>query len=168
LYKIRRCFNFVLDNFMIIFTPEFICMKRILFLVIIFLFSVRLFSEERQIQISQLPEKSQLIISSYFKDYSIISVVVEKRASLTQYEVLFSDGDKIQFNKEGKWTEIKCNKHAVPDNFVPYKIKEVISTSFSENYVTEIEHDDKLYEIVLDNKIELTFNSSCRLIDIDK
>lgn len=153
---------------MIIFTSELTCMKKTIFLVLALVFSVPLFSEERQIQISQLPEKSQLIVSNYFKDHSIISVTLEKRVSLIQYEVLFSDGDEIQFNKVGKWTEIKCIKHPVPDNFVPNKIKEVLDTSFPENYVKEIEHDDKLYEIVLDNKIELTFNSSCRLIDIDK
>src|SRR5574344_123051 len=144
------------------------CMKKIIFLVIIFLFSVRLFAEERQIQFSQLPEKSQLMISSYFKDHSIISIVIEKRVSLIQYEVVFSDEDKIQFNNEGKWTEIKCIKHAVPNDFVPGKIKEVLDKCFPDNYVKEIEHDAKLYEIVLDNKIQLTCKSSCRLIEVDK
>ena len=50
---------------------------------------------------------------------------------------------------------------------VPEKIRAYVGSEFPGRKVMRIEHDGKLFDILLDNGYELTFNSSYRLIDID-
>ena len=64
-------------------------------------------------------------------------------------------------------TECECTKEPVPDILIPSKIRTFIKKEFPENDIMRIEHDSKLYEIILDDGTELSFNSSYRLIDID-
>ena len=73
----------------------------------------------------------------------------------------------MQFAKDGTFTECECTKGAVPDMLVPSKIRSFVAREFPDRTVVRIEHDSKLYEVVLDNGVELCFNSSFRLIDID-
>ncbi len=120
------------------------------------------------IQADQLPAKSQKIIEKCFEGKMIESCKLEKRASLTQYEVVFVNGDKLQFAKNGNCTEVKCKKHAVPDMLVPSRIREYMGNYYPEREIRSIEHDSKLYEVILDDKAELTFNSSFRLISLEK
>ena len=42
------------------------------------------------------------------------------------------------------------------------------NVTYPDAFIKEVEHDDRLYEIILSNGFELTFNSSLKLIDIDK
>lgn len=120
------------------------------------------------ITVDKLPSKAQKVIETCFKDIEIEKCVIEKRATLMQYEVGFGNGDKLQFAKNGNCTEVRCNEHAVPAQLIPARIREYMTNYYPEREIRSIEHDGKLYEIVLDDKAELTFNSSFRLISIEK
>lgn len=124
-------------------------------------------AEDVEIQFDQLPEKAQKVVQKAFPDTRIKKVEMERRASLIQYEVKLAGGIKLQFNKDGKFTECECTKSAVPDMLVPEKIRAYVGSEFPGRKVMRIEHDGKLFDILLDNGYELTFNSSYRLIDID-
>lgn len=124
-------------------------------------------AEDVEIQFDQLPEKAQKVVQQAFPDTRIKKVEMERRASLIQYEVKLAGGIKLQFNKDGKFTECECTKSAVPDMLVPEKIRAYVGSEFPGRKVMRIEHDGKLFDILLDNGYELTFNSSYRLIDID-
>ena len=50
---------------------------------------------------------------------------------------------------------------------VPQKIRSYLGDEFPDRKVMRIEHEGKLFDIMLDNGYELTFNSSYRLVDID-
>ena len=41
------------------------------------------------------------------------------------YDVIFTNGDKLEFDKKGVWTEVNCKYSAVPVAVVPDAIKEV-------------------------------------------
>ena len=124
-------------------------------------------SEDVEIQFDHPPEKAQKVVQKAFPDTRIKKVEMERRASLIQYEVKLAGGIKLQFNKDGKFTECECTKSAVPDMLVPEKIRAYVGSEFPGRKVMRIEHDGKLFDILLDNGYELTFNSSYRLIDID-
>ena len=143
-------------------------MKRLLFIILTLMLAAPVFAEDYEISFDKLPEKAQKIVLKAFPDNKIKKVEMERRASLTQYEVKLSDGVKMQFAKDGTFTECECTKGAVPDILIPSKIRTFLAKEFPGRTVTRIEHDSKLYEIVLDNGIELCFNSSFRLIDIDR
>ena len=50
---------------------------------------------------------------------------------------------------------------------IPEKIRTYVGKEFPGREIRRIEHDNKLFEVTLDNKYELSFNSAYRLIDID-
>lgn len=142
-------------------------MRKILYTLLALMLAVPVAAEDVEIQFDQLPEKAQKVVQKAFPDTRIKKVEMERRASLIQYEVKLAGGIKLQFNKDGKFTECECTKSAVPDMLVPEKIRAYVGSEFPGHKVMRIEHDGKLFDILLDNGYELTFNSSYRLIDID-
>ena len=56
----------------------------------------------------------------------------------------------------------------MPEILIPARIKEFMAQEFPGREIRRYEHDSKLYELLLDNGDELSFNSSFRLIDIDR
>ena len=143
-------------------------MKRILYTLLALILCVPMMAEDIEISPEQLPQKAQSIISKAFPDTKIKKANIERRASLIQYEVKLEGGVKLQFRKDGSLTECECTKEPVPDILIPSKIRTFIKKEYPESNIMRIEHDSKLYEIDLDDGIELSFNSSYRLIDIDR
>ena len=125
-------------------------------------------AEDSEIAFDKLPEKAQKVVLKAFPDVTVKKVEMERRASLIQYEVKMAGGAKLQFSKDGSLTECECTKGAVPDVLVPAKIREILAKEFPGREIRRFEHDSKLYELLLDNGDELSFNSSYRLIDIDR
>ena len=142
-------------------------MRKILYTLLALMLTVPVAAEDVEIQFDQLPEKAQKVVQKAFPDTKIKKVEMERRASLIQYEVKLAGGIKMQFNKDGKFTECECTKSAVPDMLVPQKIRSYLGDEFPDRKVMRIEHEGKLFDIMLDNGYELTFNSSYRLVDID-
>ena len=142
-------------------------MRKILYTLLALMLAVPVAAEDVEIQFDQLPEKAQKVVQKAFPDTRIKKVEMERRASLIQYEVKLAGGIKLQFNKDGKFTECECTKSAVPDMLVPEKIRAYVGGEFPDRKVMRIEHEGKLFDIMLDNGYELTFNSSYRLVDID-
>lgn len=125
-------------------------------------------ADKTEIAFEKLPEKSQKIVRQAYPDVKVKKVEIERRASLIQYEVKMTGGTKLQFSKDGSLTECECTKEAVPAILIPAKIKEFMAKEFPDREIRRFEHDSKLYELLLDNGDELSFNSSFRLIDIDR
>ena len=142
-------------------------MRRILLPILAILLCIPVMAEDIEIKPEQLPEKSQQIIAKAFPDAKIKKANIEKRASLMQYEVKISGGVKLQFSKDGTFTECDCTDSYVPEILIPQKIRTVIDREFPGRKVKRIEHDSKIYELTLDNGDELSFNRSYKLIDID-
>jgi hypothetical protein len=142
-------------------------MRKFLCTLLALMMVLPMAAEDSEIAFDKLPEKAQKVVQKAFPDTRIKKVEMERRASLIQYEVKLAGGIKLQFNKDGKFTECECTKSAVPDMLVPEKIRAYVGSEFPGRKVMRIEHDGKLFDILLDNGYELTFNSSYRLIDID-
>lgn len=143
-------------------------MRKLLLSVLALMLVLPMAAEDVEITFDKLPEKAQKIVQKAFPDTKVKKVVMERRASLMQYEVKLSGGVKMQFSKDGTFTECECTKGSVPDVLVPGKIREFIAKEFPDREIRRLEHDSKLFEILLDNGDELSFNSSYRLIDIDR
>lgn len=136
-------------------------------MVLALVLAVSVYAEDVEIQFEQLPEKAQKAVLKAFPDTRIKKVEMERRASLMQYEVKLAGGIKMQFSKEGNFTECECTQGSVPSVLIPEKIRTYVGKEFPGREIRRIEHDNKLFEVTLDNKYELSFNSAYRLIDID-
>ena len=142
-------------------------MRKFLFAVVALMLAMPVVAEDIEMTFGQLPEKARKIVTKAFPDTKIKKVEMERRASLIQYEVKLSGGIKLQFSKDGTFTECDCTDSYVPEILIPQKIRTVIDREFPGRKVKRIEHDSKIYELTLDNGDELSFNMSYKLIDID-
>lgn len=142
-------------------------MRKFVYTLLALILTMPVAAEDIEISFDQLPEKARNIITKAFPDTKIKKVEMERRASLMQYEVKLSGGIKMQFSKDGAFTECECTKGSVPDILIPSRIRAFIAKEFPGKEIRRFEHDSKLYEILLDNGYELSFNGAYRFIDID-
>lgn len=143
-------------------------MKRLMFTILAMVLVMPVMAEDVEITFDKLPEKAQKVVLKAFPDTKVKKVEMERRASLIQYEVKLQGGIKMQFSKDGTFTECECTKGSVPSVLIPEKIQTFMSSEYAGREIRRYEHDSKLYELLLDNGYELSFNSSYRLIDIDR
>ena len=84
-----------------------------------------------------------------------------------KYDVIFTNGEKIEFDSKGQWTDIECKQSQVPAALVPAAIAAFVKKNYPQAAILKIERDRKTYEVELSNRLELKFDKSFRLIDID-
>ena len=84
-----------------------------------------------------------------------------------KYEVVFVNGEKAEFLKDGSWEKVDCKYSTVSTGIVPQAIKDYVSKHYPEAKILKIERDSKTYEVKLNNQLELEFNKAFQLIDID-
>ena len=135
-------------------------MKKFILILLALITVLPAAAEDVEITFDQLPQKARNIILKAFPDTKIKKVDMERRASLLQYEVKLAGGIKMQFSKDGNFTECECTKGTVPDILIPAKIRAFVAKEFPGRSIRRIEHDNKLFEVLLDNGDELSFNSS--------
>lgn len=116
---------------------------------------------------TQLPEKAQTFLSTYFPEAKISLARKEIDVMELNYDVIFTDGCKVEFDRKGNWTEVDCLTNPLPDAIVPDGIKKVINAQYPEAKVTKIERNHREIDVKLNNRVELTFNKNLQLIDID-
>ena len=99
-------------------------MKKVIFLfVCLFTMSMVVIADtDKPIQIGQLPLKAQTFISNYFKDSKVAMAKQETDLFYKSFDVIFTSGDKLEFDKSGDWTEVKCIKNGVPSQIIPAEI----------------------------------------------
>ena len=115
----------------------------------------------------QLPEKAQTFLSTYFPEAKVSLVRKEIDVMELNYDVIFVDGSKVEFDHKGNWTEVDCLTHPIPSSIVPEAINKVVNAHYPDAQVTKIERDHREIDVTLTNRVELTFNKHLQLIDID-
>lgn len=116
---------------------------------------------------TQLPEKAQTFLSTYFPEAKVSLVRKEIDVMELSYDVIFTDGSKVEFDRKGNWTEVDCLNQPLPSGIVPEAIEKVIRTQYPEAQATKIERDHREFDVKLNNRVELTFNKNMQLVDID-
>ncbi len=129
-------------------------MKKSFLIIVCLLTITGLNARNRNIKI--LPERAQNFIVATFptKTISYIEADRDFDEPLT-YEVKFTDGVDVEFDKGGKWNKIDCGRTPVPLSAIPEGISEYISTHAPQgSFVTEIERIRGGYEVELNNGSE--------------
>lgn len=142
--------------------------KLILLLVCMFtMYTMAMADNDKPISINQLPTKAQTFISTYFKSHKVALVKQETELFYKSFDVVFTNGDKLEFDKTGEWTEVQCRQNEVPTQIIPETIRNYVKTNYPDIQILQIERDKKEYEIKLSNHWEIKFDSQMRVIDID-
>ena len=95
-------------------------------------FSTLMADNDRPVQTSQLPQLAQTFLNKHFKDSKIAMVTSERDWMILdkEYNVIFANGDKIEFDSKGNWENIECRHASVPQHIVPTAITQHISQAF--------------------------------------
>lgn len=148
-------------------------MKRIIQTAVIALvclvtFQVSVHADNNKpISMTQLPSTAQQTIKKYFSNRKVALAKQETDIFEKSYEVVFNNGEKIEFDRRGNWTEIDCKMSSVPAKLVPASITRYVKSTYPGTKILKIEKDTYDYEVKLSNRLEIKFNKSFQVIDID-
>ena len=133
-------------------------MKKLLILIFSLLPFVALADDDRPVSFEELPSAAREFIRKHFPQEKITLATVDREFMDTTYDVIFTDGTKIEFDFSGEWKEIDCRGSFVPAGGLLPEIAAFISDRFPGARVRDIERDRRGYELNLDNHAELRFN----------
>ncbi len=122
---------------------------------------------DRAISKDKLPMTAAKFIADNFANNKISYVKEERDFLEKKFEVVFTDGSKIEFYRNGTWKEIDCRYSEVPAAIVPEQIKNYVKEHYPNEKILQIDQDRHDYEVRLSNRLELTFDKNFNVIDID-
>lgn len=123
---------------------------------------------DRAIDPGQMPARAQSLLRTYFSEMKVALAKVDSEWFETRYEVVLTDGTKLEFDRRGDWAEIACRSVAVPDDLIPEAIRQKVGELYRDVPVMKIERAERRgYEVQLSNRITLKFDAELKLIDID-
>lgn len=143
-------------------------MKRLidtllLALALVVLFPLSADASGKVIPFNGLPTEAQSFIKTHFTNVKVLQITRE----LTEYEVIFADNNKVEFDRSGNWKEVNCRRGAVPESLIPSRILAYIKGNFSSDSVRSIERNTRGYEVKLSSGFELEFDKNCNFKRID-
>lgn len=139
----------------------------VLFVGLFALISVVKADDDKAISVDQLPAQAKQFISQYFSSSKVAVAKMEKDFFDKNYDVIFADGNMVEFNKEGIWKEVDCKYSIVPAAIIPATIQTYVSSNYANAKIVKIDRDKRDYEVKLDSGMKLTFDLKFNLIDID-
>ena len=122
---------------------------------------------DRPISVKDLPEKAQKFLKEHFSERDVSFAKEDPELMHKDYEVVLTDGTKLEFDSTGEWTSVDCRYGSVPMAIVPKQIVDYLKKNYPEAVVLGIDHERKEYEVKLNNHLELTFDKNFKLVDID-
>ena len=114
--------------------------------------------DDRAITKEQLPKAAQEFLSKYFPTQKIALAKEETDFLDKSYEVIFVDGAKVEFSRNGEWKEVNCKFSAVPDGIVPAQILKYIDHNHEGAKVIEIDRDHPDNERKPNTRVAPTFD----------
>lgn len=146
-------------------------MKKLAFLFVgLFVMTLTVWAgNDKPIQVSELPQKAQQFIKKHFADQSVAMAKMETEFMDKSYDVIFTNGDKVEFDKKGKWTSVDCKHTQVPAEVIPVDVQKYVTRNYPDAKILKIEVTDrKGYEIDLSNGFDIEFDKKMNVIDIDR
>lgn len=141
--------------------------KLFLLLVCVFTMQSMMADNDKPIAFNQLPAAAQQFITKYFPNAKVAFSKMESKLFGSTYDVVFINGDQLEFDKQGEWTEINCKHQSVPEAVVPAQIKQFVSSNYPDAKFLSIERDRDSYEVKLSNFWEIKFDKKFNVIDMD-
>ena len=122
---------------------------------------------DQPIEYGELPTRAREFIAEHFGSEQIAYATLDKGLISNEYDVVFESGTKIEFSADGKWQEIDCRKGEVPQALVPKRVVDYVAKHYPAAKITELKHERSEWEVKLSTGLELSFDKSYKLIDID-
>lgn len=146
-------------------------MKKLVFLfACLFALNLTVWAgNDKPIQVTEMPKSAQQFIKNHFANQSIAMAKVETEFMDKNYDVIFTNGDKVEFDKKGKWTKVDCEHSQVPQAIIPMAIQHYVAKNYPDAKVVKIEVTDrKGYDVDLSNGFDIEFDKKMNVRDIDR
>lgn len=141
--------------------------KLVLLLVCVFSMQYVMADNDKAIAFEKLPAAAQQFVKQYFPNEKVAFAKSEYQFFGSTYDVMFINGDDLEFDKNGQWTEVNCRRLTVPEGIVPPAIMSFIKNNYPNAQVLSIERDRDSYEVRLSNFWEIKFDKNFNVIDMD-
>ena len=143
-------------------------MKKSIFFVLALVMSICLpltlmADNDQVITFDRLPATAQTMLKQNFSD----KVPLVITADWDDFKVMYTNGDKVEFDKKGNWRDIECKTSQVPADLVPAQIVANVNATFPGAVVTEIDRDRRGYSVKLSNGLELEYNTRFQIVELD-
>lgn len=146
-------------------------MKKMMFLFVsLFVMNLAVFADnDKPIQVTEMPKEAQSFVKSHFANQSVAVAKMETDFFDKTYDVIFTNGDKIEFDKKGNWTKVDCEHTQVPQAVIPAAIQQYVSKNYPDAKVVKIEKTDrKGFDVDLSNGFDIEFDKKMRVVEIDR
>jgi len=146
-------------------------MKKLAFLFVgLFVLSLSVWAyDDKPIEVSEMPKAAQQFIQRHFANQSVAVAKMETDFMAKSYDVIFTNGDKVEFDRKGKWTNVDCEHSQVPQEVIPVAIQKYVAKYYPEAKVLKIELTDrKGYDVELNNGFEVEFDKNFKVREIDR
>lgn len=146
-------------------------MKKMMFLFVsLFVMNLAVFADnDKPIQVTEMPKGAQSFVKSHFANQSVAVAKMETDFFDKTYDVIFTNGDKVEFDKKGNWTKVDCEHTQVPRTVIPAAIQQYVSKNYPDAKVVKIEKTDrKGFDVDLSNGFDIEFDKKMRVVEIDR
>ena len=95
---------------------------------------------DQVITFDRLPANAQTMLKQNFAD----KVPLVITADWDEFKVMYTSGEKVEFDKKGNWRDIECKTSQVPADLIPAQITAHVNATFPGASITEIDRDRPL------------------------
>ncbi|MDE5595885.1 MAG: PepSY-like domain-containing protein [Muribaculaceae bacterium] len=115
--------------------------------------------------VNMLPDQAKEFVAQYFPSSAIIAAKTDGN----EYDVMLSDGTKIEFDKSGEWKDVDAARGAtVPSGFYPETIDTYVAANYEGKGINEISKETGGYDVELVNGVDLKFDSAGQFVAVDR
>ena len=133
----------------------------------LFAASFTLTDGDRAIKYEELPLKARTFIKEHFPNEQPTYTSEDREMTHTEYKVVMASGMKIEFDNKGEWIEVDCKYTSVPEAIVPSKIGDYVKKNYPASKILEISKEYNGWEVTITGGVELTFDNTYRLTEVD-
>lgn len=142
-------------------------MKKILAIAAIALASLQIVqADDKPVTFAQLPEAARTFIQTNYPDEKISYATVDDDFIRPDYNVMLANGVRLQFENDGALEKIE-SRAGIPESLIPFQIRDYVKMHYPDAFFVEYEIGRKSYEVKLSNRLEIKFNRSFNVIEID-
>lgn len=118
--------------------------------------------------IAVLPAPARTILKNNFRAKVNIIKIDKTLSRINDYDVVLTDGSKIEFDAKGNWESVEMGAgKTVPNGFVPAAVRSYVNKNQPKATIVGIERDRKGYSVELSNGIDMKFDKAGKFLKYD-
>lgn len=121
--------------------------------------------------VNELPQAARSFLTRHFGAARIDVIKIDRHfMGSTEYDVALKNDIEVDFDHNGQWKSVDCQRAPVPDGIVPQGIRDYVARNCNGAFIVSIEKErDGGYDVGLSDRVDLSFdrNLTCTHIDRD-